>query len=392
MSLAKDITHIVSFKLPPKDAIKYLEHKGYKLTFDYKEMMHEAHHKAFTVAKITRLDLLSDIKEAILNARKQGLSYQSFKKQLEPILIKKGWWADVEIKDPKTGQTKKIFVGNRRLKTIFYTNARVSYQVAKAKKYYTDKNVKYLKYIAVLDSKTRPSHKALNGIVLDKNDPFWQTHYPPNGWNCRCRVRAIPAHKKITPADKTNLPKNAVEPDWAYDVREGRFFDKFSSKDVELKATANYKDFNLPSASEFKVFDNAPKILPKKEAINILKKTLLNGKEKNIIKTPITEVLIDEQMIKHIIKYNKEKLAFFLPTLTNPDEIWAVKEKSGSVIKKRYKFIKFFKTKKDNIITILRLLRDGSFDLTIFKSKNLKSFDKHRAGILMYFKKDKNGL
>ena len=130
----------------------------------------------------------------------------------------------------------------------------------------------------------------------------------------------------------------------------------------------------------------------KKEAKNILKKTLLNGKEKNIIKTPITEVLIDEQMIKHIIKYNKEKLAFFLPTLTNPDEIWAVKEKSGSVIKKRYKFIKFFKTKKDNIITILRLLRDGSFDLTIFKSKNLKSFDKHRAGILMYFKKDKNGL
>ena len=398
MSLAKDIEHIISFKLLPKEAIRYLEQKGYKLTFNYQEMMHEAHHKAFTVAKITRLDLLADIKESLLKALKDGKSFAAWKKDIVPILQKKGWWGKVEASDPKTGEVKTIFVGKRRLKTIFYTNARVAYQVAKAKKYYSDPNVVYLRYIAVLDQKTRPSHRALHGTILPKDDDFWRTHYPPNGWNCRCRVRAVPAHKKVEPTDKSTLPKGAVDPDWAYDVREGRFFDRFSANDVEIGSLSTYKDFGLPSASELdrETFEDAPKTLPKakndEEAIKVLQNILLGDKDWDIIQTPITKVLIDKQMIQHIVKDNKdnrERFAYFvLPTLTDPDEIWAVKEKckDDKYFRKRYRFIKFFKTKKDNAIVIVRLLRDGSLAWTFFKTKDLRYFDKQRVGVLMYFK------
>jgi SPP1 gp7 family putative phage head morphogenesis protein len=45
-----------------------------------------------------------------------------------------------------------------------------------------------LQYRAVMDRQTRAEHATWNGIILPINDPFWATHYPPNGWGCRCSV------------------------------------------------------------------------------------------------------------------------------------------------------------------------------------------------------------
>ena len=37
----------------------------------------------------------------------------------------------------------------------------------------------------------RPQHLAWSGMVLDADDPWWQAHYPPNGWGCQCTVHAL---------------------------------------------------------------------------------------------------------------------------------------------------------------------------------------------------------
>lgn len=46
----------------------------------------------------------------------------------------------------------------------------------------------YLQYRTAKDGKVRDSHAALDETTLPKNDPFWGSYMPPNGWNCRCNT------------------------------------------------------------------------------------------------------------------------------------------------------------------------------------------------------------
>ena len=46
----------------------------------------------------------------------------------------------------------------------------------------------FLQYRTVGDDRVRQEHAALEGTTLPVEHPFWDSHYPPNGWNCRCNV------------------------------------------------------------------------------------------------------------------------------------------------------------------------------------------------------------
>ncbi len=63
----------------------------------------------------------------------------------------------------------------------------------------------YLKYETVGDKNVRKSHQQLDGIIKKYNDSFWDTHFPPNGWRCRCTVLQLPTHKAKETKDK-DLP------------------------------------------------------------------------------------------------------------------------------------------------------------------------------------------
>lgn len=192
MMAGSDFDLGVAASLPPKEAISYFESKGYEISWNWYETLEAAHARAFTVAKCVRLDVLTSIRGAVDDALKQGLTEEQFIKQLTPTLQKLGWWGKQVMID-ESGQAQNIALGTPyRLKTIYQTNTRTAYAAGRYAQMMSDADLQpYWQYVAVLDSHTRPAHAELNNMIFRYDDLFWQTHYPPNDWNCRCRVRAL---------------------------------------------------------------------------------------------------------------------------------------------------------------------------------------------------------
>ncbi|TWC18621.1 SPP1 gp7 family putative phage head morphogenesis protein [Pseudomonas sp. SJZ085] len=182
----------VIFGLEPANAVAYLKAKGYTITWHWQDILDQAHDHAFTVAKAMRLDLLSDIRAALETALQQGQTLQQFTAHLKPVLQAQGWWGQQVIVDSQ-GRAETVQLGSpRRLKTIYQTNLQSAYMAGrKTAMEQTTETHPYWMYIAVLDGKTRSSHRAMHGQVFRHDDPIWQTIFPPNGFNCRCRVVAL---------------------------------------------------------------------------------------------------------------------------------------------------------------------------------------------------------
>lgn len=183
------------FGLAPEKAIEYFEAKGYAITWDWRELWQEAQARAFTVAKVMRADILVDIRTALDEALNNGTTFRDFEKKLTPILQAKGWWGKTEHVNTATGEVSTAQLGSpRRLKTIYQTNLQTAYMAGRYKQMMasTDSHP-YWQYVAVMDGKTRPAHRAMNGRIFRYDDALWGAMYPPNGFNCRCRVRAMTA-------------------------------------------------------------------------------------------------------------------------------------------------------------------------------------------------------
>ena len=184
---------VYALGLPPRDAVAYLESKGIRPSRHWYDIWQEAQAKAVTVSGMTRLDLLEDVKKGLVDAVKNGKTGKMFIDDLAPILRAKGWTGKRQSINPKTGEvTEKGPDLPARLSLIFFQNVQSAYMYGRYRAMLANAEERpWWMYIAVLDSRTRPHHRALHRKVFRYDDPFWKTHYPPNGFYCRCRVRAL---------------------------------------------------------------------------------------------------------------------------------------------------------------------------------------------------------
>lgn len=177
--------------LKPEAAIRYFEGKHLTPTFNWRDLADEAHAVQFTVAGILKLDVLNDIHQGLQQALTNGTTLSQFQRDLEPLLQRKGWLGRGLVAD-EHGELQGKRLMPYRLDTIFRTNIQTAYAAGRYQQQMrTVTERPYWEYNAVMDNRTRPMHASLNGRVFAADDPIWQSIYPPNGYRCRCWIRAL---------------------------------------------------------------------------------------------------------------------------------------------------------------------------------------------------------
>ena len=136
------------------------------------------------MAKSAGFDILQDVQSALKEHLQGGGTLRTFEKELTPILQKKGWWGVEEVEDPETGKKVTAQLGSpRRLRTIFESNMRSARAAGQWQRIQRAKRTHpYIRYGRSASVERREEHAAWEGTLLPADDPWWDTHFPPNGW------------------------------------------------------------------------------------------------------------------------------------------------------------------------------------------------------------------
>lgn len=232
--------------LTPREALAFFQGKVDRaITFHADQLWQAEHNTARTVSRLTDADLIDAIYAQLDGAIAGDVSVRDFTKALRPALQKAGWWGTTEVLNPDTGEILKTTFDSSRLRLIYDVNVRQAHAAGRWAR--IERNAAthpYILYRTMRDERVRLSHKAWDGVCLPVNDAWWDTHYPPNGWRCRCRAYAISQaeYDKLSKAGelKARPPKAGtirylnkstgqvmevpagIDPGWAYNPGKAR--------------------------------------------------------------------------------------------------------------------------------------------------------------------------
>lgn len=277
-----------------------------------------------------------------------------------------------------------------------YNNAVAGAQTAILWNQYSDDD--WLEYRTAGDERVRASHAVLDGVIQQKNSAFWDTNWPPNGWNCRCTV--IPADKPKHPLTKdeaVSLAKGAViEPEFKFNSgQSGIVFDNDhpyfkSHKGIqELDAVKNY---GLKTVESILKEDKLPSLLHADTETDyyawwsdMVKKYGVNKTDFVLKDSTGTNILFDaspngnaktDYFKDHIIRKKEdaryEYAANLKDIVTKPDELWSTLD--------GWAYLKYY---KDGLYTVIvENDNDVMKAKTMYKVKK-EVYKKIRKGVLI---------
>ncbi|MDO5614441.1 MAG: PBECR2 nuclease fold domain-containing protein [Paracoccus sp. (in: a-proteobacteria)] len=173
-----------------QEQIDFLTQKRPLPTKVWDDALHGNHDRAFTIAGSANLAMTEDaiamvaeFREVILKTGAEANDIDAFAKEFDRIVAEYGW-------DYNGGR-------DWRIRTIFRTNMRTSHMAGRLKQMRDPDVVKMRPYWQYRHGELRrpknprSEHKSWDGMVLRHDDPWWETYFPPNDWQCSCGVRTL---------------------------------------------------------------------------------------------------------------------------------------------------------------------------------------------------------
>lgn len=430
------------FNTPFAEQIEFFRAKLNLPTDRWDDIQRSAHDRAFIVAGAGKADLLDDLRGAVDKAI-AGESQQAFHKRFMEIAQRQGWhgWTGEGTKAGEAWRTR----------VIYQTNLATSYAAGRYRQLTDPEYLKLRPWWRYVHNEgvahPRPLHQIWGTmqLTLRHDDPFWKTHFPPNGWGCRCRVHAVAVPE---PGAATTPPKGwaAINPKTGAPVGIDRGFDYAPGANTRtsLEDFVRQKLIRLPPGLQSGLKEDAarwlpglrphdaaalvgdvtmggtlspvpglptwkdtgridlrdvapglllpaPELLPaaatRAAALDLLAAELGVSAVAPVteVRTPVELALIRYEQLAHLVEKPadaRERYArFVLATLADPYEVWKVLYTDGGV---RNRYIGLFEGARDFMV-VVRVNQDGSLLWNIMQS-DAKSLNKTRIGDLLYGK------
>lgn len=161
--------------LPFKEQAEFFRRKLNLPTTSWTDIYTQEHDWAFVVAGANRDAIVSDFRAAVDQAITGGSTLEDFRKDFDRIVAKHGW--------DHNGSR------NWRSRVIYETNLNTSFAAGRWEQlqhapYWQYEHSDWVEH-------PRAQHVAFDGLVLERDNPWWKLYFPPNGWGCQCKVKGL---------------------------------------------------------------------------------------------------------------------------------------------------------------------------------------------------------
>jgi len=263
----------------------------------------------------------------------------------------------------------------------------------------------------------RPLHQAWGRkpVVLPPDDPWWRTHFPPNGWGCRCRVVAVRADEyrgAPAPDDGTwtkvdrwgeahDIPKG-IDYGWDYapgaSLRPRNLSQQVMAEWRAAKADAwetltrgNWQSLGRPAAipADTTTLAPGPRLTTQAEVVDALRSQL--GGESKVYRVGgdyAYPLMVDAEALgSHIDPARSVYLPYLETLIQEPFEVWAMiqQHKGTGQTAFRVRLVKRIETGDKKGLLLVAQAHKGQLESwTFMPTSDLKYLNRQREGVLVY--------